>query len=270
MKYRLVAEGEPAGSAPAEGGDLDARLGALIQQQTEGNALVGQVTKANEQLNERLSSLEQAITGLASQPPAAPAAPSAPEKDLFGNPAQPAKPIAPLPTGPALDMGQLHKMIESTVANAISPVTTKLQVDAQADALRAQQSAFYAQAAASMPALRDGGSPESALFDKIYKGQPELANLPQAPLLIAEMVRGLSVEANQKQAQRVERKGRAAVVNPGSSLNRVGLGAISDTEQAGEYIDALREKGEQKGWDSRDMQDYTELTIAKVLGEASA
>jgi hypothetical protein len=248
---------------PATPPKSEDRLGALIAKPDAAAAVLGQITNANAQIEARLSGLEKTLTQLAQTPPSATPAPSSGNQDfgsLFG---KPSAPEAAQPAQAGIDPQAIAKLVQGAVQEAVAPIVQRVTADEQRAAKVSKQKASFAKAAASLPALAEQGSDEAQLFDQIYHGMPELAQLDTAPQIIAEMVRGLSVSSRKEDRQTVDRKVQAAAEVP-----RYGTIEVpDDVGKATELKEKLVEQGSKRGLDLDGLADYMRLQVGTEVAK---
>lgn len=254
----------PVAQAP-QSPAADERLSTLLSSPQAAEAILGIQAQANTQIEQRLGKLEEVLTRLAApSPPAFPAASSAEQTPdygaLFGTP--PAKVRTP-EQAPQANPEAIASLVQQAVSTAIAPFQERIaREDEKARTLDAQRPSYTA-AAHSLPQLLDPGTEEAKMFDTIYNGMPDLAKLPKAPQIIAEMVRGLSVAQRKDVRQEVERKTQAAADVP----RYASVELPDDVSKAKELKAQLVQRGSDRGLDTDELADLLKLQIGTTIAE---
>lgn len=240
--------------------DINARLAQIIQQNNDATAAAGQYTAQAAELGTRLAAIENALTNL-QQPAPTPVA-AVPDSDplaaYFGKPAAPAA-----PTGVADPNGgrAIQALVAQAVQQAVAPLVERTRKEDEIDALRVKQRANLQAAAKTLPKLLDPASREAQLFDQILDANPALQEMENAPVLVAEMVRGLSVGAKQEEKELAERKRDASATPPRTAQRDPFHGLPDDLGKLKEKKDELQGQAEDGGLDFGGMTDLVRAAL---------
>ena len=263
-----VTPSEAEVNQPSPESVLQAKLDALTAQQSA--APVQQTV--DQGLADKIANIEAAISALGAQSQSASPTPGA-TSSLFGN----VNPTVNKAPAAATDMNSIASIIEQTVQRAVklaveaSRITKKEQT-----ALSQQHSASFNRAVASFPDLADPNSQAAQAFDRLWNSRTDITGkLGDAPELIAEITRGLVSDVIKRDAQLGANKAKvdpAAASTPNSAApqRQSFLPQASDTEEAGNIINELTQKGSDptQGLSGDEMQSLISLSIAKQVGES--
>ncbi len=229
------------------------RIAAIIAQRDNAATQAGQLEEQNRILATRLAALENQVAH--------------PPKPTFSSqentqPAENDKPLA----------GQdIAAMVQATVRDALAPVTEKIQASEAQAALQNQQAVAYQQAVKTYPGLEDSQSPLSQVAQKIWNGRPDLASLPDAPVVIATMAQGALAEAKLADKVTTERKQQASIVQPAPVSDKVNQPEAGSRR---EVINQVREKVQNEGVQGSSANRFADLfrsnlteTVAESQGE---
>lgn len=163
----------------------------------------------------------------------------------------------------------LQNFITSAVGNALKPHIEQSQAAQVEAALHQAQSQSYLQALETLPDLENQNSDAQKLYQAIASAQPELCAIASAPIMIAEMVKGILSDAGVTPPT-AERKAAISTPTPTTDLS-ARLGNVLETgkDVSKEVLDAFAEKGKSEGLDGDEMQTMLgiELGLATVTKE---
>jgi hypothetical protein len=107
------------------------------------------------------------------------------------------------------------------VNEALAPIQQQAEENKRSQALRAKQAASYEKAVTLFPDLEDPSSPIAKTVNQIAAGRPDLASLEDAPVVLANLARGLIVDSKSAAVEQNVRKQDARVTRPSPASNRV-------------------------------------------------
>lgn len=214
-------------SEPAKSSAED-RINALVAERDTAASRAARLDATNTALANKVASLETMLAKLAK--------PS-------GSPGSP--PPAQGPAGSSDDPLDLAALVRSAVSEAVKPI---LEKDAQRDAqshLRTQHQQAYTIAAAQNPDLQDPGSALSQIVEKLWTARPDIASLPDAPIVFANLGRGVLADQKAADVVAAERKRRASVTDGAgrSDSARPDIRPTPSEEAIKETRDRVFEKG---------------------------
>ena len=173
------------------------------QTETERDALADQVANLSAQFQNSQAQIAELLRQRAPTPKPKPT-----EGGLFSAPAQADDAPAYAPVD--------ARMIREIVAEAIKPLVTDVQVTREQVALRAQHDAALVDAIAEYPELAKPNSEAAEVFRQLYQTHP-LRTLPDAPIHLAMLTRGILADARRQEQATAARKRQAGVQAPSPS-----------------------------------------------------
>lgn len=217
-------------AAPSRRKSAQERIAQLTaryrQTETERDHLADQVAALSKQFQDSQAQIAQLLTRRAPAP--APNG-SSPQGGLFSAPEK----SDDAPTYAPVDA----RMIRDIVAEAIKPLVTDVQVTREQLALRAQHEAALVDAVNEYPELAKTNSEAAAVFRELYQTHP-IRNLPDAPIHLAMLTRGILADARRQEQAAAARKRMAGVQAPSpSATDEVGP---TDGQQAAKRADEAR------------------------------
>ncbi len=163
----------------------------------------------------------------------------------------------------------LQSFITSAVGNALKPHIEQSQAAQAEQALVAAQTQSFASAMEFLPDLENPNSDAQKLYTAIAQAQPELCAIASAPIMIANMVKGILADVGVTPPT-AETKAAISTPAPTTDLS-ARLGNVLETgkDVSKEVLDAFAEKGKTEGLDGDEMQTMLgiELGLAKVTKE---
>lgn len=257
---RIRAEGEtpatPADGQPAADPQItqiNDRLNSLIQaQETDPNAAI----------LDRLGGLETALVNLVHRP--APVAPTPAASG--GNLDRLLGKAPPSPTDPTGSV-DLKQLITDTVQQAIAPVIQQTQESAAAQQLTQQHTQSFNRAIQGFPELADANSSQRQLFNKLFDGRGDIAALPDAPAIVAEMVRGLTAGQAAEIKDTTIRKQQASAQPPAAGRHDILGQAPGNLEKLKELKGQLQQKAETTGLEPGGFVDLVKAALTEKVTE---
>ncbi|MCI0354827.1 MAG: hypothetical protein L0099_07300 [Acidobacteria bacterium] len=232
------------------------RINQITRQRHDAERRAEELSGANSALSEKIQALTSQLTQLTRTAPEAAASSAEKFDSLFdGTPATPAR---------TASSGDLSSLVKEAVAQALAPlVKDNAERLARQDMVSRQLESFD-QAAVAMPELNERTSQERVLFEQIWSKRSDLHAIEDAPILVAEMVRGLLADARRDAALGESRKIAANINVPTPGRVATLLSSNSEGQKASQAVKALAEQGRTDGWTRDDMAAY----IAARMTEA--
>lgn len=228
--------------------------------------LIGENKDADNGLQSRLSTIEQQISSLAAAiSNSGGKQPSGNDSDADDNiwPQRKSKPKG----------DDIAALVNAAVQDAIAPVVKKFTERDQADIIKNQQQASFNAAVAQYPDLKDPASDLSQMADKLYQNRLDLASLPDAPMIISSMAKGILADTRAVNAEVREHKRNAAVqdTKPVGNLTLDSLSEDRDrATQAKDLKEKVIEKTQQEGTQVEDFADLFRLNLEQKMAERSS
>ena len=141
-------------------------------------------------------------------------------------------------------------LVETAIGRAIKPLVDRQEADAQFQALKAAQEPSWQAAAAKYPQLQDPNGVLARAADQIWKSRPDLAGLPDAPLVVSTLAAAALAGTKEQKQQVVEGKQRASVTPvPLTARDKITglLNENTGTEKMRENAAAVHDKIESTG-----------------------
>lgn len=155
----------------------------------------------------------------------------------------------------------LRQIVADAVREVVAPLQQEREAERQNAALMAAQRNSFNSVLADVPGLAQDGSPEQQLFDRLWKGNPELQRMDNGPALVATMVQGL-LASSPAQSTQTARKTLAATHEP---LSHQRLGALPGAVDANQTaLQALAETGSQRPLGDEEMLGLIGLKLGTM------
>lgn len=228
--------------------EVEQRIAAILGAQQELTQKVEKQESMADELRNLFAGLVQELRSIPRQP-AAPAAPVAPV-----SPWQPPAGPQPSQTAPAAN---LQQEVQRLVQEALQPLRAESTAAAQKLDKHKQ---VFAKVVERYPALADLSTRDAQMFHQIYNSRQDLRMLDDAPILIAEMVRGLRSEERAAERDLDERKRQATI--PASAGRKVPVRGDADVQKLKQSYDQLVAKGRTTPLSMREQGDLLNYTVA--------
>jgi hypothetical protein len=247
---------------PPNASPVEDRIAAIVGQRNQAQGQVTNLQTENATLAQKVASLEARITDIQSarttEPPA-------------GNIDHLLASDAGAPTGrrPSQSTGgqDIAALVEAAVSKAVKPINDRFDKAEDNASLKTKQNASFAQAVELVPDLMDKGSDVAKTAERIWAGRPDLAQLADAPLVIAQIAKGIIADARKADKVTVDRKKQAAVQSPRSPTPRsLGPDSHQELQTAGEEV---TERVMQKSAGTTDLADMFRVQLGKELAGAA-
>jgi hypothetical protein len=251
------AQPDPSGAPPqpqegqARRTGIQERINKLVRQRNEKS-------EENSRLLQEIAALRDSIGGLKDRV-ALPNSSAAPPANVGFN-ADPWAGGRAEPQG-AQTPGDIAGIVEAAIAKAVAPLYQKAAVDQASTERRGQHEVAFQEAARDYPELLTPTSELRQVFNALYDNRPDVAQLPDAPLIIANMARGILADQRRGE-QRVAADKRAAAVHvptPAATDRPVGGGPSKTLVDA---VEAAKQRIRQGG---KSFQDYKLLRMASAF-----
>lgn len=171
------------------------------------------------------------------------------------------------------DVGAL---VSAAIKEAIAPISEEMaqyKKDREASKVTDAQRQSYSIAAQQYPDLQDPNSELSKIADKLFQSRPDLAILPDAPMVISSMAKGILADTRTVNKE-VEQHKRNAAVNKPNATGNLDVAQLSEDRdratQAKELKDKLIEKSQAEGSSTEDFADLFRLNLEQIRSEAQA
>lgn len=231
-------DSEPLPEPQTEGGvrktGLQSRIDRLVRQKH-------QTASERDALKDEVSGLRQQLAGLQSALASATVRAPAASSRLGGDDGEPSGVPAFL-AAPKRDGGagasDISGLIREEIQKAISPLVQRNAMEEKIAKLREAHEASFVEAAEIFPDLRDQKSELRQVFNSLYDSRTDIAQLPDAPMLLAHMARGAVADQRRAEQRVAERKRGAALHVPqpvadpsGLSETKIKASAVAEAKQ---------------------------------------
>jgi hypothetical protein len=228
--------------------------------------IIGETKDNDHGLQTRLADIEQQLQALAASITATP------KKRQSGDDSDDPWPKRKS-NGNSEDVGAL---VSAAIKEAIAPISEEMAAykqDREASKVTDAQRQSYNIAAQQYPDLKDANSELSKIADKLFQSRPDLAALPDAPMVISSMAKGILADTRAVTKEVTQQKRDAAVTKPNASGN-LDINQLSEDRdrvtQAKELKEKLIEKSQAEGSSTEDLADLFRLNLEQIRGEGQA
>lgn len=203
-------------------GDVESRIGAILAQRDRAQESNTALQNQNRVLAERLARLEDTLaTNLNRQAPDSRESQTPP----VGTQESPA------------NSQDIVSLVKAAVSEAVKPINERFErSEVETRRLEKQKQAFGI-AARQFPDLADPESELSRTVERLWQGRPDLAQLDDAPLIFANLARGVVTDQRRQNASTAERKREAQIPRPSDVVQRaLNKGETNDRVEAARQV----------------------------------
>lgn len=181
--------------------EINKRIQGLVGERDAARQRADDTNQRNQELLQRLSGLEEQISRLSTPRREAPA--TQPRSGSQGS-----------QQGVSQDV-DIQALVRDAVNEAVGPVVQKIEQSEQQSHLRTAHQQSFAQVSEAMPELNDRNSQLHQVFERLWHGREELQQLPDAPVLVAHIAKGVVQDTRADEKQQASQK-RNAAASPGA------------------------------------------------------
>lgn len=211
---------------------IEDRIAAIIGQRNSAQGEAEQLRTQNQELGSRLTSLEATIRGLIGGQ-------TAPREPAAGDLSTLATSGTPKPASTArAQSDDMAGLVQDAVSKALQPIYERFAANDKQAALNISHQRSYNEAVNLLPDLIDRESELSKAASRILESRADLLQLPDAPMLVAQIAKGIISDQRRSDKQTTDRKRQAAIP---SQTTRVTPNLLQTTEGDGlkEYADRV-------------------------------
>lgn len=212
--------------------DVETRIASIVSQRDQAQTNAASLLEQNKTLATRLAILEDQLATFATR--------STPGSQI---PAKPEIPPASIPKSSS-DTPDIASMVRGIVQDAIKPITERFDQTEAKQALQLKQKQAFTIAASQCPDLADPESDLSQTVERLWQGRPDLAGLPDAPIVLTNIARGILADARRADVKQVEQKKQANILKPAPTSARVNN---EPPNERAELAKTVREEASQQG-----------------------
>jgi hypothetical protein len=208
---------------------VEDRIAAIVGQRNQAQGQVTSLQTENAVLAEKLASLEQKISQVQTNMVSEPSSEQRLDRLLAADQTISAE---GKPTARAKDGPDIAALVAAAVSKAISPITEKIDKAEQQSVLKTQHNVSFSKAVELVPELLDKDSEVSKTAERLWQGRPDIANLPDAPLVFAQIAKGIVADVRKVDKTVTDRKRQAAVQSPAPASRVVTEPSVQQELQA--------------------------------------
>lgn len=255
----MTEPAQPAPNTPTP--PIEERIAALVGQRDDASAKSAQLAQNNQALQQQIDALTKQVQTFAQQS-ALPSDGDLVTQLLREAEAPPRSEASPKKT--TLSADDIARVVKASVEASLQPIQERIAEDQQTQQLRSAQARSFNVAAGQMPDLLERESELSQLTERLFTERADLANLPDAPLLLATVAKGILADAKKVDKVVDARKRQAAVNRPPSQIDLFSQDT-DRAQEASELKKQLMEEGATKGLSHAGIADLFRTKLTEIV-----